>query len=125
MNFPRAPQISYERLQADIAVAAVAWVNAQAERKRAKSRLQASRAAFFDPSDTAEPQRRLIQYLRGDDGHRIYWKYPEFGQRPYADASDDPIVIEHNRAYQEWRHATRVAGAALGRLKQLCKRAMP
>jgi len=56
---------------------------------------------------------------------RIYWKYTEFGQWPYADASDDPIVIEHNKAYQEWRHATRVAGAALGRLKQLCKRAMP
>lgn len=124
MNFPRAPQISYERLQADIAVAAVAWVNAQSKRESARSRLQASRAAFFDPSDTAEPQRRLIQYLRGDDD-RIYWKYTEFGQRPYADASDDPIVIEHNLAYQQWRHATRVAGAALGRLKQLCKRAMP
>ena len=124
MNFPRAPEIHHERLQADIAVAAVAWVNAQEKRKRAKARLQASRSAFFDPSDTAEPQRRLIQYLRGDDG-QIYWKYTEFGQRPYADASDDPIVIEHNKDYQEWRHATRVAGAALGRLKQLCKRAMP
>lgn len=124
MNFPRAPEIHYERLQADIATAAVAWVNAQSKREITRSRLQASRAAFFDPSDTAEPQRKLIQYLRGYDD-QIYWKYTEFGQRPYADASADPIVIEHNKAYQEWRHATRVAGAALGRLKQLCKRAMP
>lgn len=106
-----------------LADAAVAWVLADDAKRSTKKALQDARAAFYD--DTAhehEPARLMIEYRIGEDefGNTVCnWFYTATNEL----ANDDPIVKSRNKAYAEWRAASRSAGARLQRLRKLARKA--
>ena len=70
MNFP-APRKSLRTLAGRYRRGSVCVGQCTGRTEARQVSIASVTRGFFDPSDTAEPQRRLIEYLRGDDGCRI------------------------------------------------------